>query len=51
MTGYKNKFDEDKDKNKNKSTITMFLKVKDKKPLRNYNKIWKKKLKINEYRF
>ena len=51
MTGYKNKFDEDKDKNKNKSTITMFLKVKDKKPLRNYNKIWKKNLKINEYRF
>ena len=49
MTGYKNKFDEDKDKNK--STITMFLKVKDKKPLRNYNKIWKKNLKINEYRF
>ena len=45
MTGYKNKFDEDKDKNKNKSTITMFLKVKDKKSFRNYNKVWRKKFK------
>ena len=45
MTGYKNKFDEDKDKNKNKSTITMFLKVKDKKSFRNYNKVWRKKIK------
>ena len=40
MTGYINKFDEDK--NKNKNTITMSLKIKDKKLLRNYNKIWKK---------
>ena len=43
MTGYINKFDEDKNKNKNK--ITMSLKVKDKQLLKNYNKIWKKKLK------
>ena len=42
MTGYINKFDEDKNKNKNKKTITMSLKVKDKKLLKNYNKIWKK---------
>ena len=35
MTGYINKFDE------NKNTITMSLKVKDKKLLKNYNKIWK----------
>ena len=40
MTGYINKFDEDK--NKNKNTIRMSLKIKDKKLLRNYNKIWKK---------
>ena len=40
MTGYINKFDEDK--NKNKNTITVSLKIKDKKLLRNYNKIWKK---------
>ena len=40
MTGYINKFDEDKNKNKNK--ITMSLKAKDKKLLKNYNKIWKK---------
>ena len=44
MTGYINKFDENKNKNKNKKTsiITMSLKVKDKKLLKNYNKIWKK---------
>ena len=36
MTGYINKFDE------NKNTITRSLKVKDKKLLKNYNKIWKK---------
>ena len=35
MTGYINKFYE------NKNTITMSLKVKDKKLLKNYNKIWK----------
>ena len=40
MTGYINKFDENK--NKNKKTITMFLKVKDKQLLKNYNKIWTK---------
>ena len=40
MIGYINKFDEDKSKNKNK--ITMSLKAKDKKLLKNYNKIWKK---------
>ena len=33
MTGYINKF------NENKNTITMSLKVKDKKLLKNYNKI------------
>ena len=38
MIGYINKFDEDKNKNK----ITMSLKAKDKKILKNYNKIWKK---------
>ena len=43
MTGYINKFGEDKNKNKNK--ITMSLKVKDKQLLKNYNTIWKKKLK------
>ena len=44
MTGYINKFNEhkNKNKNKNKNTITMSLKVKDKKLLKNYNKIWKK---------
>ena len=34
MIGFINKFD--------KNTITMSLKVKDKKRLKNYNKIWKK---------
>ena len=38
MNGYINEFDE----NKNKSTITISVKVKDKKLLKNYNKIWKK---------
>ena len=43
MTGYINTFNEHKNKkNKNKNTITMSLKVKDKKILKNYNKIWKK---------
>ena len=44
MTGYINTFNEhkNKNKNKNKNTITMSLKVKDKKILKNYNKIWKK---------
>ena len=36
VTGYINKF------NENKNTITMSLKVKDKKLLKDYNKIWKK---------
>ena len=45
MTGYINKFDE------NKNTITMSLKVKDKKLLKNYNKIWKKNWEFNEYKF
>ena len=40
MIDYINKFDEDKNKNKNK--ITMSPKAKDKKLLKNYNKIWKK---------
>ena len=43
MPGYINKFDEDKNKKKmKKSNITMSLKVKDKKLLKNYNKMWKK---------
>ena len=42
-TGYINKFDENK--------ITMSLMIKDKQLLKNYNKIWKKNWKINEYRF
>ena len=37
MTGYSNKFEKDK--------ITISVMVKDKQFLRNYNKIWKKKLK------
>ena len=49
MTGCINNFDENKNKNKiknkNKNTITMSLKVKDKQLLKNYNKIWKNKLK------
>ena len=47
MTGCINEFNE----NKNKNKITMSLKVKDKQLFKNYNKIWKKKRKINEYRF
>ena len=43
MTGYFNRFDENK--------ITMSLMIKDKQLLKNYNKIWKKNWKINEYRF
>ena len=35
MTGYINKFDKNK--------ITMSCMVKDKQPLKKYNKIWKKK--------
>ena len=42
MIGYINKF--------NKNTITMSFKIKDKKPFKNYNKIWKKNWKINEHR-
>ena len=41
MTGYINEFDE----NKNKNKMPVSLMVKDKKLLKNYNKIWKKKLK------
>ena len=39
MTGYINKFGENKNKNKNKNITTISLKVKDKQPLKNYNKI------------
>ena len=48
MIGYINKFNEskNKNKNKNKSTITMFLKVKNKKLFKNYNKIWTKMEKL-----
>ena len=42
MTGYINKFDKNK--------ITMSLMIKDIQLLKNYNKIWKKKRKINENR-
>ena len=49
MIGYINEFD--KNKNKNKNTITMFLLVKDKIFLKNYDKVWKKNRKANEYRF
>ena len=41
-TGYINKFDKNK--------ITMSLMIKDIQLLKNYNKIWKKKWKINENR-
>ena len=41
MTGYINEFDE----NKNKNKMPVSLMVKDKQLLKNYNKIWKKKLK------
>ena len=43
MTGYINKFE------KNKIAMSHMVKVKQ--LLENYNKIWKKKRKINEYRF
>ena len=49
MTGYINKFDENI--NKNKNTITISLNVKGKQLLKNYNKISKKKRKINGHRF
>ena len=42
-TGYINKFEKNK--------IKMFLMFKDKQLLENYNKIWKKLMRINEYRF
>ena len=43
MTDYINKFNEHKNKNKNKNKNTiMSLNVKDKKPFKNHNKIWKK---------
>ena len=51
MTGYINKFDENINKNKNKNTITISLKVKAKQLLKNYDKISKKKRKINGHRF
>ena len=41
MTDYINKV-RNKNKNDNKNTITMSLRVKDKKLLKTYNKIWKK---------
>ena len=37
MTGYINKFDENK--------TTIYVMIKDKQLLKNYNKIWRKKLK------
>ena len=46
MIHYFNKFNKNKNKNKNKNTITMSLKVKDKKLLKNYNKIWTKIAKL-----
>ena len=51
MTGYINEFDKNKNKTKKIYIITMSLKVKDKRLLKNYNKIWKKNLKVNVYRF
>ena len=42
-TGYINKFEKNK--------IKMFLMFKEKQLLENYNKIWKKLMRINEYRF
>ena len=44
MTGYIHKFNEHK--NKNKNTIAMYLNVKDKELLKNYNKIWTKIVKL-----
>ena len=51
MTGYINEFDKSKNKNEKIHIITMSLQVKDKQLLKNYNKIWKKNLKVNVYRF
>ena len=51
MTGYIKKFSEYKNENKNKNAITMSLKVKDKKPVKNYNKIWKKIEKLMDIDF
>ena len=47
MTGYTKKFKENKKfkGKKFKENTTMSLKVKDKQLFKNYNKIWKKKLK------
>ena len=42
MTDYINKVNNKNKNNNNKNTITMSLRVKDKKLLKNYNKIWKK---------
>ena len=44
MTGSIHKFNEHK--NKNKNTITMYLNVKDKELFKNYNKIWRKIVKL-----
>ena len=49
MTGYSNKLN--KNKNTNKSTITMSFKIKDKKLLKNHNKIWKKLEKLMSINF
>ena len=51
MTGCIHKFDENKNKNKKTNIITMSLKVKDKKLLKNYNKIWKKIEKLMNINF
>ena len=45
MTGYINNFKD------NTKTRTISLRVNDKQLLKNYNKIWKKNWKANEYRF
>ena len=42
MTDYINKVNNKNKNNNNKNTITMSLRVKDKKFLKTYNKIWKK---------
>ena len=42
MTDYINKVNNKNKNNNNKNTITMSLRVKDKKLLKTYNKIWKK---------
>ena len=52
MTGYVKTFEENKSKkNKFKENITMSLRVNNKQLLKNYNKIWKEKWKVNGYRF